>query len=74
MPTSSITKEFIVKDTEAYLKLLQEIEDKTMGCNYCSGDYHQEIEAYATRFHSSGNQTTIRIPVEFCPNCGRKLS
>lgn len=74
MPTSSITKDFVVKDHEAYMKLLQEIEDKTIGCNYCSGDYHQEIEAYVTRFHSSSDQTTVRIDVNFCPNCGRKLS
>ena len=73
MPTSSITKDFVVKDPEAYMKLLQEIEDKTIGCNCCSGDYHQEIEAYVTRFHSSSDQTTIRIDVNFCPNCGREL-
>ena len=28
MPTDSITKDFIVKDYDAYLKLLQEIEEK----------------------------------------------
>lgn len=28
MPTSSITKDFVVKDPKAYLNLLQEIEDK----------------------------------------------
>ena len=28
MSTSSITKDFVVKDPEAYLKLLQEIEEK----------------------------------------------
>ena len=27
MPTSSITKDFLVKDPEAYMELLQEIED-----------------------------------------------
>ena len=43
-------------------------------CKICSGDYHQQIDAYVTRFHSSSEQTTIKVPVKFCPNCGRKLN
>ena len=31
MPTSSITKDFFVKDPEAYMKLLQEIEGEAKG-------------------------------------------
>lgn len=43
-------------------------------CKICSGDYHQQIDAYVTRFHSLSEQITIKIPVKFCPVCGRKLS
>ena len=43
-------------------------------CKICSDDYHQRIDAYVTRFHSSSEQTTIKIPTKFCPVCGRKIS
>lgn len=36
MPTDSITKDFVVKDYDAYLRLLQEIENKERpDCNNC---------------------------------------
>ena len=34
-------------------------------CKICSGDYHKQ---------TSSEQTTIKVPVKFCPNCGRKLN
>ena len=43
-------------------------------CKICSDDYHQQIDAFVTRFHSSSEQTTVKLPVKFCPNCGRKLN
>ena len=42
-------------------------------CRVCNGDYHQEIDAYVTRFHSSSERTTVKIPVNYCPVCGREL-
>ena len=51
-------------------------EDKIRigGCEYCSGDYDQEITAEVTRYHSSGYESWYPISVIYCPNCGRKLS
>ena len=45
----------------------------TDNCKICNSDYNQEISAFLTRYHSSSEQTTIKISVKFCPNCGRKL-
>ena len=73
MPTSSITKDFEVKDLEAYQKLLQEIEDVGEGCCFCSDDFPLELEAYVTKILSSNEQTTLVVPVRYCPYCGRKI-
>lgn len=35
MPTSSITKDFVVKDYDAYLQLLKDIEQKDEKCKEC---------------------------------------
>ena len=42
-------------------------------CEFCDNDYHQQMVAYITRFHSPIELTTIKIPVKFCPACGRQL-
>ena len=54
---------------------LEKMWDKlgTNECGACDEDYHQRIDAYVTRFHTSSDQTTIKIPVKFCPVCGRQL-
>lgn len=44
------------------------------GCGFCSADYHQEIKATLIRYHTSGDQSVITIPVYYCPKCGRKLN
>ena len=51
-------------------------EDKIRsgGCEYCSGDYDQEITATVHRFHTSSEMTQKGIEVKYCPSCGRKLS
>ena len=46
----------------------------TAKCGTCSDDYHQQIDAYVTRFHTSSDQTIVKISVKFCPVCGRKLN
>ena len=43
-------------------------------CGTCSDDYHHRIDAYSTRFHSSSEQVTVKVPVFYCPVCGRKLT
>ena len=43
-------------------------------CSCCSADYHQEIKATLIRYHTSGDQSVITMPVYYCPKCGRKLS
>ena len=35
MPTSSITKDFVVKDYDAYLRLLKEISNQDEKCKEC---------------------------------------
>lgn len=49
-------------------------ENENKCCNYCSGDYDQEITATVYRFHTSSEMTQRAIEVKYCPSCGRKLS
>lgn len=51
-----------------------ENEEYDIDCNCCNSDYNQEIVADVIRYHTSGSQSRIQIPVYYCPKCGRKLN
>lgn len=59
---------------EAERYFIDEDKIRSGGCEYCSGDYHQEIAATVYRFHTSSEMTQKGIVVKYCPSCGRKLS
>lgn len=76
---------------------IQALENKTEGCNFCTGGNPRECETImretvgvvfgkeivaesyifgnllTTEFHAGESGIDSRIPINFCPFCGRRL-
>jgi ligand-binding sensor protein len=79
MPTSSITKDFVAKDPDAYLKLLKEIEDVQKAKTVKEVDFVQHgrwlinPDGYYPYCSVCKEEPDSGKMTKHCPNCGAKM-
>jgi YgiT-type zinc finger domain-containing protein len=68
-----VKEPFEIYDVNKECSEYPERRSEVIGCSVCGADYKNEIKCYSVKLHRGDSVLINDIPIQFCPNCGRKL-